>query len=229
VPRDLYDVLGVPGAASEAEIRRAFWALAKRYHPDVNPGSPDAARRFVEVGNAAETLLDPRRRARYDESRTPGAAARPPDAAPKPPPAPSTSRAARTSPPAAPEPVSQRLGDPRWSAVKAVAAVALLAAVTGWMSWGRALPRGRRTTPCRPTGPWCGRRRALASATAGASTSLARGAHPDRSRDEHRHRVRRRVPRIGRADCAATARRGPHVPALRKRRGAGSQPARPAR
>jgi DnaJ domain len=136
VPRDLYDVLGVPGTASEAEIRRAFWALAKRYHPDVTPGSPDAARRFVEVGNAAETLLDPRRRACYDESRTPRTPARPPDAAPKPPAPPSTSQAPRTSSPAAPEPVSQRPGDPRWSAVKAVAAVALVAAVTGWMNWG---------------------------------------------------------------------------------------------
>ena len=70
--RDLYDVLGVPGTASEAEIRHAFWVLAKRYHPDVNGGDPAAARRFVEVGNAAETLLDPRRRASYDESRVPG-------------------------------------------------------------------------------------------------------------------------------------------------------------
>ena len=69
MPRDLYDVLGVPGTASEAEIRRAFWALAKKYHPDVNVGSPDAARRFVEVGNAAETLLDPRQRARYETYR----------------------------------------------------------------------------------------------------------------------------------------------------------------
>jgi DnaJ-class molecular chaperone len=85
VPRDLYDVLGVPGTASEAEIRRAFHALAKRYHPDVNPDSPDAARRFVEVGDAAETLLDPSRRAHYDESRMPRAPAHPPAAAPKPP------------------------------------------------------------------------------------------------------------------------------------------------
>jgi hypothetical protein len=132
VPRDLYDVLGVPGTASEAEIRRAFWAQAKRYHPDVNPGSPDAARRFVEVGNAAETLLDPRRRASYDESRTTGRqAARPPDAAPKPPP-PTASPAARTPPPAAPEPVSQRPGGRRGSAVKAVAALVVVAAVAGW-------------------------------------------------------------------------------------------------
>ncbi len=132
MPRDLYDVLGVTGTASEAEIRRAFWTLAKRYHPDVNPGSPDAARRFVEVGNAAETLLDPGRRASYDESRRPGhRGAGPPDAAPKPQPPPSASQA-RTPRPAAPEPVSEHPGGPSGSAVKAVAALVVLAAVVGW-------------------------------------------------------------------------------------------------
>jgi hypothetical protein len=131
VPRDLYDVLGLPGTASEAEIRRAFWALAKRYHPDVNPGRPDAARRFVEVGDAAETLLDPRRRASYDESRTPDRrTAGRPDAAPQPPPSPPPTR---TPPPAAPEPVSQRRA--RGSVVKTVAAVAVLAAIAGWNLW----------------------------------------------------------------------------------------------
>jgi hypothetical protein len=112
VPRDLYDALGVPGTASDSEIRRAFHALAKRYHPDVNPG-PDAARRFVEVRNAAETLLDPGRRACYDESRTPRTPAHPP---------------------AAPEPASQPPRDRRWSAAKAVPAVAF-AAVACWMGW----------------------------------------------------------------------------------------------
>jgi hypothetical protein len=136
VPRDLYDVLGVPGTAPEAEIRRAFRALAKRYHPDVNPGSADAARRFVEVGNAAETLLDPRQRASYDESRTPGRhAAWPPDAASKPPPPPGASQAARTPPPTAPEPVSQRPGHLRGRVVKAVSTVAVAAAVAGWGLW----------------------------------------------------------------------------------------------
>jgi DnaJ domain len=135
VPRDLYDVLGVPPAASEAEIRRAFHALAKRYHPDINPGSPDAARRFVEVGDAAETLLDPRRRARYDESRTPRIPARPPAAAPKPPPPPPrTAPAQPASPPDAPKPARER---PDYSAAKlwrAVAAIlAMLASVAFWI------------------------------------------------------------------------------------------------
>ncbi len=133
MPGDLYDVLGLPGTASEAEIRRAFHALAKRYHPDVNPGRPDAARRFVEVGNAAETLLDPSRRARYDESRTPRVTAHPPAGAPKPPP---PTRAPTTPRPAAPEPASQRPDGPGGMAGKAVAAaVALLVAVAFWIGW----------------------------------------------------------------------------------------------
>ena len=135
MPGDLYDVLGVPGTASEVEIRRAFRALAKRYHPDVNPGRPDAARKFVEVGKAAETLLDPSRRARYDESQTPRVPDHPPAAA-QPPPRPSAPQAATTPRPTAPEPVSQRPSDPGGIAGKAVAAaVALLVAVAFWISW----------------------------------------------------------------------------------------------
>ena len=136
MPRDLYDVLGVPPAASEAEIRRAFHALAKRYHPDINPGSPDAARRFVEVGDAAETLLDPRRRARYDESRMMRIPARPPATAPKPPPPPppSSAQARRTSPAAAPEPDSQQPDDGRWNTLKAVAVIAVMGALVWWLN-----------------------------------------------------------------------------------------------
>jgi hypothetical protein len=119
----------VPGIASEAEIRRAFHALARRYHPDINPGRPDAARRFVEVGGAAETLLDPGRRARYDESRTPGAAARPsaaypPAAEPKPSQAPPASQAYRTSPADAPKPAGQPADHSAASSWKALALVA---------------------------------------------------------------------------------------------------------
>ena len=129
MPRDLYDVLGVPATASEAEIRRAFHALAKRYHPDVNPGRPDAARRFVEVGDAAETLLDPGRRACYDESRTPRAPARPAAAAPKPPPGGARGRPAPHRPPGHPGRLrpSRSASVPmigRWGTLKAVAAIA---------------------------------------------------------------------------------------------------------
>jgi hypothetical protein len=137
VSRDPYDVLGVPGTASEAEIRRAFWALAKRYHPDVNGDDPAAARRFAEVANAAETLLDPRRRAAYDKSRAPGAPAGSPAAAPKPPPPPSTSRAARSPSPASSAPASRRPGDLPGSAVQAAVAVAVIATSVG-IIWGLA-------------------------------------------------------------------------------------------
>jgi hypothetical protein len=83
--RDLYAVLGVPSTSSEREIRRAFHELARKYHPDVAVGDPGAARKFIEVSVAAETLLDPWRRAEYDRSRTPGAPASP---SPSPPPSP---------------------------------------------------------------------------------------------------------------------------------------------
>jgi DnaJ domain len=144
VSRDLYDVLGVPSTASEAEIRRAFWALAKMYHPDVNRDNPDATRRFVEARNAAETLLDPRRRASYDKSRTPGAPAGPATAAPKPPPSPSASRAATTPPPTAPAPVSQRPGDIFRSAATAAVVVAVIVAFAAGLVWEMAYsPRGK--------------------------------------------------------------------------------------
>jgi hypothetical protein len=144
VSRDLYDVLGVQSTASEAEIRHAFWALAKVYHPDVNRGNPDATRRFVEARNAAETLLDPRRRASYDESRTPGAPGGPATDAPKPPPSPDISQADRTPPPTAPAPASQRPGNLLWSAVKAAMAVAVIVAIAGWLVWEMAYsPEGK--------------------------------------------------------------------------------------
>lgn len=150
--RDLYDVLGVPSTASEAEIRRAFWALAKTCHPDVNRDNPDATRRFIEARYAAQTLLDPGRRASYDDSRTPGASAGPATAAPKPPPSPpspSASRAAGTAPrtapaPAAPAPVSQHRGDLLRGAVRAATTVAVIAAIAGWVAWEMAYsPSGK--------------------------------------------------------------------------------------
>lgn len=136
MPRDLYEVLGVPRTASEAEIRHAFWELAKRYHPDVNPGSSDAARRFVEVGNAAETLLDTRLRARYDETHAPAATARPSAAAPKPPPRPpppSTARAAAPPPPTARKPAEKRAGGGRWSSLRALTVIAFVGVLAWWM------------------------------------------------------------------------------------------------
>ncbi|MBI3049576.1 MAG: J domain-containing protein [Acidobacteria bacterium] len=63
---DLYVVLGVSHGASEAEIKRAYRRLARRYHPDINPGDRMAAARFRQILEAYETLIDPARRSRYD-------------------------------------------------------------------------------------------------------------------------------------------------------------------
>jgi len=61
-----YELLGVRKSASGAEIRRAYQKLARRLHPDLNPGDPEAAERFRAVTAAFEVLSDPQRRAAYD-------------------------------------------------------------------------------------------------------------------------------------------------------------------
>ena len=61
-----YELLGVRKSASAAEIRRAYQKLARRLHPDLNPGDPAAAERFGAVTLAYEVLSDPQRRAAYD-------------------------------------------------------------------------------------------------------------------------------------------------------------------
>jgi molecular chaperone DnaJ len=63
---DLYIVLGVQQGASESEIKRAYRRLARRFHPDINPGDQTAAARFRQILEAYETLIDPARRSRYD-------------------------------------------------------------------------------------------------------------------------------------------------------------------
>jgi curved DNA-binding protein len=65
--RDLYEILGVPRGASEAEIKKTYRRLARQYHPDLNPGKREAEERFKEVTAAFEVLSDPRRRKLYDE------------------------------------------------------------------------------------------------------------------------------------------------------------------
>lgn len=72
--RDLYEVLGVSRNATEAEIKRAYRALARRHHPDSNPEDADSEDRFKEVSLAYETLRDPERRRRYDHFGHTGAA-----------------------------------------------------------------------------------------------------------------------------------------------------------
>lgn len=63
---DLYIVLGVTPDATESEIKRAYRRLARRYHPDINPGDQMAEARFKQVLSAYETLIDRERRTRYD-------------------------------------------------------------------------------------------------------------------------------------------------------------------
>lgn len=67
---DLYIVLGVQRGATVLEIKRAYRRLARRFHPDINPGDRQAAARFHEVLAAYETLTDPDRRRRYDAGQT---------------------------------------------------------------------------------------------------------------------------------------------------------------
>jgi molecular chaperone DnaJ len=63
---DFYIVLGLERAASTGDIKRAYKRLARKYHPDINPGDRLAAAQFRQIAEAYETLVDPDRRRRYD-------------------------------------------------------------------------------------------------------------------------------------------------------------------
>jgi hypothetical protein len=66
---DYYQVLGVKSTASVQEIKAAYKRLARLQHPDLNGGSPEATRAFVQISRAREILTDPQRRAAYDAQR----------------------------------------------------------------------------------------------------------------------------------------------------------------
>src|SRR2546430_10708143 len=65
--KDYYDVLGVKKTASVDEIRKAFRKLARKYHPDVNPGDKSAEEKFKAISEANDVLSDPKKRKIYDQ------------------------------------------------------------------------------------------------------------------------------------------------------------------
>ena len=65
--RDYYEVLGIGKNATDAEIKSAYRKLAKKYHPDLNPGNKEAEEKFKEVNEANDVPSDPQKRQRYDQ------------------------------------------------------------------------------------------------------------------------------------------------------------------
>ena len=65
--RDYYEVLGVDRGADEATIKKAYRQLAKKYHPDMNPGDKEAEKKFKEASEAYAVLSDAEKRRQYDQ------------------------------------------------------------------------------------------------------------------------------------------------------------------
>src|SRR5512136_1140532 len=65
--KDYYEILGVKKTASQEDIRKAFRKLARKYHPDVNPGDKKAEERFKDISEANDVLSEPKKRKIYDQ------------------------------------------------------------------------------------------------------------------------------------------------------------------
>ena len=65
--RDYYEVLGIDKNADDAAIKKAYRVLAKKYHPDMNPGDKEAEKKFKEASEAYAVLSDPEKRQQYDQ------------------------------------------------------------------------------------------------------------------------------------------------------------------
>uniref|UniRef100_A0A4W5PAA3 J domain-containing protein n=1 Tax=Hucho hucho TaxID=62062 RepID=A0A4W5PAA3_9TELE len=64
---DYYKILGVDKSASDADIKKAYRKLARKYHPDLNPNDKEAEKKFKELNEANEVLSNPENRKKYDQ------------------------------------------------------------------------------------------------------------------------------------------------------------------
>lgn len=70
IKKDYYEVLGINKNADDKAIKKAYRKLAKKYHPDINPGDANAEAKFKEVTEAYEILSNPEKRKLYDQFRS---------------------------------------------------------------------------------------------------------------------------------------------------------------